>query len=285
MPAGPSSDTTVTRSTREWLPELAGFLVNCRQAVLAVVAANEAFSVVSYQAEWHLRGVVHHMRRMLEAYDSFAREVGIRAQVEPPLDVLVMYSPSFQELLFELYALVNLSRITLDNLRFYLRPVFKTDFRQMPKSLSDFIRGSTDCPVYKNLAGQEAVEYLRDLRNCLVHYRTLAVGDNALVLGDHVSGPEEKALLRENRWFDHMARARFRRVPNGVVVNVFLPDRIFDHSDRGDKLVEFTYERRCHLLSQGMVFTRLVADSLASTFALLLDPGQPTFVYARSSQS
>ncbi len=134
-PTTPALDGAILRSADEWRAELAAVFSACYEAARRVGGANTAHNLVAHQAEWHMRGVLHHMQRMLDAYSSFARGVTARAEADAKLDVLVMHAPSLKEVLFEFYALVNLSRIALDNLRLFLRPVFRTDFRQLPKSI------------------------------------------------------------------------------------------------------------------------------------------------------
>ena len=79
-------------------------------------------SLLGFQAEWHIRGVLYHLRRLFELHGQFVHEVSLRAGTGA--NVLLMYAPSYQQMLFEFYALVNLSRISLDNLRVYLGPLF-----------------------------------------------------------------------------------------------------------------------------------------------------------------
>lgn len=232
---------------------------------------------LAHQADWHLRGVIYHTRNVLRTYSRFADEVASRAMVtDKPPAAIVMYAPDFQTMMFDFYALVNLTRITLDNLRLFLRPVFKN---QIPKSITDVLKGTTDCPVYENLAKQPIVTYLCDLRNCLVHYRTFATSDNAVVFEEHL--PEaDKLRLFSGTWFDPMARAYFRRVGDGVSVNIYLPDSIFDPT-RPEKLVEFTYVQRFNLLSQSREFMRLIAHCIRSVYLLLLNPGTPTYSFEK----
>jgi len=93
-----------------------------------------------------------------------------------------MYAPAIQEMWFEFYALISLARIALDRLRNLLRPIFATEFNRLPKSISGYLNGGTNCPVYEWLAEQPTVEYLCDIRNCIVHFRTFATGDNAMIV-------------------------------------------------------------------------------------------------------
>lgn len=247
-----------------------------------VIAKNAAAALVVHQADWHLRGVLYHIRNILTSYAEFANGVASRANIEPPPKVIIMYAPSFQTMMFEFYALVNLSHITLDNLRLFLRPVFKTNFGQLPKSINRFFKGKTDCPVYLDLANDNVIQYLSDLRDCIVHFRTFATSDNAVVVGDHVNQDEQEKLLTENKWFDPMAKAHFRRVGDGVSVNVYLPDRIFDYSGLTEKMVKFTYVERYNLLSVSMNFMQLICYAISKVYSLLIDPGRPTFVFSKA---
>ena len=112
------------------------------------------------------------------------------------------------------------ARITLDNLRIFLRPVFKTNYRQLPKSVRDFVKSKTDCPIYRILAKVYVLEYLCDLRDYVVHYRSFATSENLVIIGDHVDPEQVKALLEENKWFEPTARAYFRRIDSRVRVDV-----------------------------------------------------------------
>lgn len=244
-----------------------------------MVEARPDLALIAYQAQWHMRGCLFHMRALQGSYERFAGEVGARVHGHAvPPDMVVMHTPALQESMFSFYALVNLAKITLDNLRIYLRPVFQTDFRQLPKSLSDFLASETDCPVYRDLAAQPVAQYLNDLRNCLVHYRSFATSDNVIVVSEHVSADRHDELLGTDGWSDGMARASFRLEGQKVVVNVLVPDTIFDRFTT-EKLARFTYNERHHLLSQAREFVYLIHHVLAATIALLINPGVPTYTY------
>jgi hypothetical protein len=179
----------------------------------------------------------------------------------------------------EFYALVNLARITLDNLRHLLSPLFITKLNQLPKSISDYVKDSTDCPVYQRLAEDKAVEYLSDIRNCIVHYRTFATNDNALAVEE---GLEQSEAIMDQEWFEPMARACFRRVgEGGVSVNVYLPDVVFVRGPADKRLAHFTYNERYNVLSQSIEFVRLVASAVGQSFVLLVEPGKPTYSYKK----
>jgi hypothetical protein len=240
-----------------------------------VAAAHESRSSLGFQAEWHIRGILYHLRRVYQEYRTFVHEVTIRAGTGA--SVLVMYAPSFQRMLFEFYALVNLCRISLDNLRLYLAPLFKKGPQQLPKSVRDVLKGSTDCPVYRFLNGQPVLEYLLDLRNCLVHYRSFATSDNAFVVEE---GMEAADIKGDGEYFAAMARADFRRVgDNAISVNVCMPDRIFE-TEAGGKLAKFTYEERWNLLSMAKSFSQLAITALTETLHCLETVEEPSFTFS-----
>jgi hypothetical protein len=101
-----------------------------------VLEAWPEHALIVHQAEWHFLGVAYHTRNVLTNYNTMMQRDIIRAAVasacETP-DLLVAPAPEFRGMMFEFYALLNLARITLDNLRVFLRPVFKTNYRQLPK--------------------------------------------------------------------------------------------------------------------------------------------------------
>ncbi|MFC1794876.1 hypothetical protein ACFL3Q_14975 [Planctomycetota bacterium] len=278
----PNSDIGGHRTLKHFECETSEAEKSFGRAARNVIEKHAEHALVVHQADWHLRGVLHHTRNVLATYTEFADEIASRASIDPLPDVIIMYAPSFQTMMFEFYALVNLSRITLDNIRLFLRPVFKTDFGQLPKSVNKFLQGKTDCPAYLDLADNPVLQYLSDLRNCIVHFRTFATSDNAVVVGDHVGQDEQEKLLSGNEWFDPMAKAHFRWVGDDVSVNVLLPDRIFDHSGSTEKMVKFTYVERYNLLSQSMNFMRLICYAIGKVYSLLIDPGKPTFVFSKS---
>jgi hypothetical protein len=142
------------------------------------------------------------------------------------------------------------------------------------------MKGTTDCPVYEWINNQDVFEYLIDFRNCLVHYRSFATSDNALVIEE---GADVSNLFEEKDYvFAPMARAFFRKVgDNGFSVNIYLPDTIFEQTDGNKRLAKFTYEERWNLLSQCRAFAQ--ATSLAVLLALrtVLDTQGRVFAYSR----
>ena len=231
-------------------------------------------SLLAHQAEWHIRGMLYHLRRVYEEYLIFVEEVASRVG-KTKADVIIMYAPSFQKMLFEFYALVNLSRISMDNLKGYLAPLFKKDCDCLPKSIRKVLKGTTNCPIYNLLSEQELLPYLIDIRNCLVHYRSFAVSDNAYVLREGID--IAKIDVENKEFFVAMARAYFRKVgADGIAVNVFVPDKIFEIDAR---LAEFTYNERWNLLSTTCAFAKLGISSLYSAIQCLIEIDDPVFEF------
>lgn len=116
----------------------------------------------------------------------------------PAPDLIVMHSPQMQELLFEVYALVIVSRITLDELKKDVAPTFKTDQANLPNSVTDMLKGWTDGPLYAScLPGQRPLlRYLLDVRDCIVHCRSFATSDNTVAVREGVEPPRDSVRGR-----------------------------------------------------------------------------------------
>jgi len=89
-------------------------------------------SLKIYQSEWFILGVIHHCKNMIYYYGLFSKGVQEREK-NTNANIVIMYSPETQKLLFEFYALINLGRICLDNLRNILSPVFQLNVLFMKK--------------------------------------------------------------------------------------------------------------------------------------------------------
>jgi len=251
--------------------------------VIAIEGARPGHRLAVHQAEWHVRGIVYHCRRLAECYQEVAQEAAGRVIGSNPV-VVIMYAPAIQRMWFEFYALVNLARITLDHLRNLLEPLFVTEFRNLPKSISGYLKGGTDCPVYVWLAEQPGVEYLSDMRNCLLHFRSFATGDNAVILRE---GFDEAQLPRDvvDEWLRPMAKGVFRPVgAKGVSVNFYVPDVIFDRSGKGEKLAKFTYDKQFNVLSQSVVFVRLVSAAVLMALLFLETKRKACFHYSKPNR-
>jgi hypothetical protein len=251
-----------------------------RERVVVCARACPGHSLVVHQAEWHVRGIVYHCRRLVQCYQEVAQRVADRV-VGTEADVVVMYAPPVQQMWFEFYALVSLARITLDTLRGLLAPLFVTEYGHLPKSISGFIEGETDCPVYGWLAEQPTTQYLSDIRNCLVHFRSFATSDNTMIVREGFEEePSQDAQGLD--WLRPMAKGVFRRIgDNGVSVNFYVPDVIFDRGGGGEKLARFTYERRYNVLSQSSGFVNLASVAVMGSLVLLAEKREPAYHYAK----
>jgi hypothetical protein len=232
---------------------------------------------LAFQAEWHIRGAQYHFHRFYGLYCEFVREVSTRAALG--VSVIFMYAPQFQQMLFEFYALVNLCRISLDNLRVYLKPLFRGS-NLLPKSIRDVLKGTSTCPIYEALAGSEELEYLMDVRNCLVHYRSFATSDNAIVVEQ---GLDASTLgIEDKSFFEAMARADFRWVDQKTIaVHVLLPDRIFETDEHGGtRLARFTYTTRRNMMTMAREFAALSIGGLSFALQYLAELKDPEFEFA-----
>jgi hypothetical protein len=253
------------------------------EAMTACIAAGPGdLGLRAHQAQWHVRGVIFHCTSLFNAYRSFARGIAGRAQREDPPNAVIMHSPDCQVMMFEFYALVVLARIALDNLRMTLAPVFKTPVSQIPKSVADVVAGHTDCPVYTWLRDETPLDYLSDVRNCLVHYRSFATSDNALVMEEGLAFDEQQQQAVEMLGtLPEVFKATFRLGEGTVAVNVLLPDRIFVRKGTSKALCPFTYNRRINLLSQSRDFAMMVAQATHMSLGLLGSHGEPAFAFSK----
>lgn len=264
------------------LKEFADEIAEIDQAVKGlghrVAAAHPGRSMAAFQAEWHIRGILYHLRNCFDQYSHFVDEVSARASTGA--SHIYMYAPNFQQMLFEFYALVNLCRIALDSLSIYLKQVFLRSQHQLPNSIRDVLKGRTNCPVYNALQGQPLLDYLIDLRDCLVHFRSFATSDNAYVTKE---GAEDLATVDdEDAFFSAMARAHFRiSGDDAIAVNVYLPDSIFAKNSSGKHLVVFTYDEGLSLISMARSFTQLTIGALKGTLEILADTDDPIFAFRR----
>jgi len=220
-------------------------------------------SLKIYQSEWFILGVIHHCKNIINYYGLFSKGVQERVK-NTNASIVIMYSPETQKLLFEFYALINLGRICLDNLRNILSPVFK-------------------CPIYEKIKKDPSLLYLIDIRDCVVHYRSLAKNDNAIVIEEGIDIKKLENSKDISNWFGSMFKASFRKEKdNKIIVNIFIPDIIFINDSRGNKkLAEFSFNKRINILSQSMQFTRSLAYANLESLLLLKRLDYPKYFYEK----
>lgn len=268
------------KSLEEFTNELDSMESALRASINDVLKLNDPdLNLRAYRAEWHVKGLIYHCRNIIENYAIFSEEVIIRATADEYKrpDGLIMHSEAIQKMMFEFYALVNLCKISLDNLSKLVYSLFTN--KHMPKSITKFTSGTTNCPIYERLANDSITDYLVDLRNCLVHYRTFATNDNVYVIKEGLK--EDSIMDMTNSWISPMAKATFRYTEdNKIVVNTYLPDKIFQRNENGEsKLANFTYENKFNLLGYSMRFTRTVMFSTMEGFSYLKKGLSGAFTY------
>jgi hypothetical protein len=270
-----------TRPLRHIEEELDEVCAASHEATRRVLAALPERRLVAEQAEWHVRGLAYHLRAIARLHREVIEGVASRALAGEP-SVVVMHAPEMQDMLFEFYAFVVLARISLDQLGRYLTPLFTN--RELPNSLTEILKGSTDCPLYREQlpAQLPLLRYLIDIRDCLVHHRSFATSDNTVAAqeGEDISDFEETAP-----WQHALARVSFRRLGGErVVVNVLLPDEIWHYNDAGTRsgmARSFSYDKGTNLMRQCIEFMKLCASSVFVTLDLLRSEDDAVYTWQK----
>ena len=232
-------------------------------------------------AHFHLRGLIYHLKRMKASYDEIGYELHSRIQSLGSGPTFIMYTPAMQELLYEFYAFINLSRISLDNLKYIVYPLFLGDPLHMPKSITDLGRGKTNCGIYERIAATEELAYLIQLRNCLVHFRTLAVNDNSVIRHE---ASKEMNVEGTQAWFAPMAKAVYRLNENkDMVFNIFLPDKIFE-GENNKTVAKFTYTRKLNILAESMRFMRHILFNYMDSFSESIFSTEKRYTYDKKGK-
>ena len=236
---------------------------------------------LAMSADWHIRGLIYHYNNICSNYTLVAQDVVEFLNITES-DVVIRKSDAYSNLLFEVYATINLAKISLDNLRNVLEPVFVTNKNNMPKSVRGLVGGQTDCPVYEELAENELLPYLMDLRNCLVHYRTFAVSENIFA--------QEKGINMETdfssmEWFtSSLAKIYFEKIDKrNIAVNIYLPDEIFVENRKGGKsLAVFDYQQGNNILAMTRNIVQMSLEALLASMSYLNTLDEPEFKYENS---
>lgn len=239
-------------------------------------------------AEWHIGGLIYHLKSLLEGYQKYAEEASSRIVSSPAganETLIVMHSDESQRMMYDLYALVVLLRICLDKLSEYLKPLFLDSSAELPDNFSTLLNGKTNCPVYLRLQSEANLQYLADIRNCLVHNRTFACGKISYVIPEGV----RKSQIQEIEGIGSVisplplkAFYRFKNKSKGeVVINVYLPDRFYkDKEDRRKyELIDFSYELKINLLAQSFIFTEFVVGAIFTSLSLLKQNNEAKYFF------
>ncbi|WP_428661768.1 hypothetical protein [Runella sp.] len=228
-------------------------------------------------AIWHLNGLMYHADSMITQYSAIAEELLTRLNKLTFVHVFIMHTPQMQNLMYEFYAFISLARISLDNLKHIIYPLFKNPTNQMPKSVTDLGSGNTDCPIYERIANTEELQYLIDLRNCLVHYRTFAINNHSVIKYEGVDNFEKDSIEELTK---PMAKGSFRITENNdVVFNIFLPDIIYNRENNNKKLVDFTYNNRMNILAETIRFIRHIVFNYMEAMAINIVSQEERFTF------
>lgn len=73
-------------------------------------------------AKWHSHGLCYHADRLINHYNELASHVA--AGIDSGTAARVIHSQAAPSLMYEFYALTNLAKIALDNLRYIIAPAY-----------------------------------------------------------------------------------------------------------------------------------------------------------------
>ena len=230
---------------------------------------NTDISLRVKRMQWHIDGVIYHYRNMKKYYYLLSKDVAMR--VSPFEDgsypsALLFYDAIAPNLYHELYAFINLYRISIDMFIKLLHHQF-TNKKSLPKSINKFKSNESDCGVLKRIAKDSFVNYFIDLRNCINHYRSFAVGNNIVAFSEDLNDDERKKIGRDDEiWL----QSEFRIENQGVIVyNIYLPDSIYENKQHDVLVKNFTFDEKKNLLSYSLWAIRQMALSYVESLELI----------------
>ncbi|MDB5257219.1 MAG: hypothetical protein JWM14_1914 [Chitinophagaceae bacterium] len=227
-------------------------------------AISDEYFLKGLHSQWHIQGLIYHAKNLVRDYRIVSAELAKRLTKDQFVHVVIMHTPEVKTLMYEFYAFVNLARMCLDNLRYILFPLFKNS-SGLPKSITDLGSQKTNCPVYERIANTQELQYLIDLRNCIVHYRGFSTSDNSLIVHEDV---EDFKDIEGLNWIKPMAKGTYRITKDeDIVFNIFIPDKIFDWN-KNKKLVSFTYNKRINILAESIRFLRHILFNYMDAYNL-----------------
>lgn len=218
---------------------------------------NEQLQRIS-KIDWHIQGLFYHFENMIDHYNSIVETAvnkieSANTQKNIDISILLTGNDKMPHLYFELYAFINLFRISLD---YFHRTLYKQfdNPKNLPKSFSDFKSRTTDCPLLERMANDELILYFKDFRDCLNHYRTFSANRNYFLIQENISIDEIPELNNFEEVFPNIVKCMFRKNSEGkYVVNFYLPDCIFQKQGNNKNLVDsFSYNEKRNILSTTM---------------------------------
>ncbi|MBO5040209.1 MAG: hypothetical protein J6D09_03835 [Clostridia bacterium] len=217
---------------------------------------NEQLQRIS-KIDWHIQGLFYHFGNMIEHYGAIVDTAGNKVesannQENIDISILMTGNDKLPHLYFELYAFINLFRISLD---YFHRTLYKQfdNPKNLPKSFSAFKSQTTDCPLLERMANDNLILYFKDFRDCLNHYRTFSANRIYFLIQENIPIDEMPDLSSFEEAFPDIVKPMFRKNAEGkYVVNFYLPDYIFQQGETKKLVVKFTYNEKRNILATTM---------------------------------
>ena len=266
-----------------------GFVQNPRKPedIAAEIASTKAQRVESFgrlrtitpdhklllvrEGEWIVRGLHYHLEAILGLQGPSIQSIADMAASDTS-NLLVAHAPALVDLTYEFGALSALARIAVNQVLRFCQPSLNLAAGSLPNSITKVLGWDTDHPVLRGLQTdlRAVIDYLIDLRDCLTHHRTLAVGDELLAVEEGF--PENRIPEMQPFLVLGMVRVYFRRLGGTAVsVNISLPDQIYVSTGTTTKLIRpFTYQT-INLVSQARDFVRICSETILVALTLNLD--------------
>ncbi|NLE25860.1 MAG: hypothetical protein GX625_11075 [Clostridiaceae bacterium] len=237
-------------------------------------------SILWREGGWLMRGLFYHMRSLIIEYFEFGFMV--KEGLEKKADIISIYATNSPNFTYPLHSIVFLSKIALDKLRDFLAPTFITPYNQLPKSITGFAKGNTDCPIYKKIFQDNDINYLIDLRNCYMHYRPMICSDTAHIYKEDTDESLFEELENIHKPLGPLARAYYR-IDEGdkIVFNMYLPDKIFDRTGSNKSLAKFSYSTKKLLLPTMFKFMQKVSLYIDEALNLMINTKDRVYTYSK----
>ncbi|MBQ3558039.1 MAG: hypothetical protein IJA07_00815 [Agathobacter sp.] len=222
------------------------------------------------RCEWYIQGQIYHLRNMIGIYKEIVGTAinkmnAVMIQEGPP-SFFFTANNLLPNLYYELYAFINLFRISLDYFHKTLEFKFEKG-KELPKSFSAFTSRTTDCPILERLANDYVIMYFKDFRDCLNHYRTFSANSMFMLVQEDIQNISGLDPLLNVEPF--ILKPSFRiEEDSKIIINFYLPDVIFEGNK--NKLVKnFTYEQKKNILAETMSVLRHVVFNFLETLTYI----------------
>ncbi|WP_105620063.1 hypothetical protein [Vallitalea okinawensis] len=234
--------------------------------------------------EWHLHGLVYHMKNLITYYSDIGEQVRLRINSGEDIPaIIILNCESGQKLYYEFYSFVNLTKITLDNLSKMVYPLFEN--KDLPNSFSKYNAGTTNCPLYEWLSNTDLIYYFIDIRNLLVHFKSFATTDNIVVLKDDLLDEINNATndIESYKFYTEcMLKSYYRIQDKRLVFNIKIPDSIFEGAH--DKICKFEYYENKNIIAESMKLTRVIFQTVSFIRDYYSSERKPEFKYHKKGE-